>query len=82
MEWTNKNSGFLALVLFVITFLAGILTGLFKSLIKKPKLNFRVIDKMTFYSFFYTGEKWLNPELNEEFELHKTGFVYICQLRT
>ncbi|MCD4678884.1 MAG: hypothetical protein K8S00_00720 [Bacteroidales bacterium] len=75
INWTNENSGFLALTLFVLSIVYGWLSGLFKSLIRKPKLKVRFIDKMTFYSFFYTGEKWYNEEINEEFELHNTGFV-------
>jgi len=75
IKWTNDNSGFLALVLFLISVIYGWLSGMFNSLIKKPKLNVRFIPKMSFYSFYYTGKKWLNKDLNEEFELHKTGFV-------
>ncbi|PCJ84761.1 MAG: hypothetical protein COA57_08705 [Flavobacteriales bacterium] len=75
INWTNKNSGFLGLLLFAGSLIAGWTSGLFKSLIKKPKLKVRFIDKLSFYSFFYTGNKWFHKELNEEFELHKTGFV-------
>ncbi|MGB0887391.1 MAG: hypothetical protein ACPGSL_04655 [Vicingaceae bacterium] len=75
IKWTNSNSGFLSLILFIVTVIAGWSSGLFKSLIKKPKLKIRFIPKMSFYSFFLTGEKMYNKELNEEFELHKTGFV-------
>lgn len=75
IKWTNDNSGFLSLVLFIITAIAAWISGLFKSLIKKPELKIRFISKMSFYSFFFTGKKWVNKELKEEFELHKTGFV-------
>ncbi|MFA9370131.1 MAG: hypothetical protein ACERIH_00265 [Labilibaculum antarcticum] len=75
IKWTNENSGFLSLIIFIITIVAGWVSGLFKSLIKKPKLKIRFIPKMSFFSFFHTGEKWINKELNEELELHKTGFA-------
>lgn len=35
INWTNKNSGFLSLLLFVVTFALGLISGAFKSLIKK-----------------------------------------------
>lgn len=75
LEWTNENSGFLSLVLFILTFLYTWISGILKSLIKKPKLRIRFLNKMTFYSFLYTGEKTFNKELDEDFDLHKTGFV-------
>lgn len=78
IKWTNENSGFLSLVLFLITVIYGWLSGIFQSLSKKPKLKIRFLEKVSFFSFYYTGEKWFNEELNEEFELHKTGFsVYM-----
>lgn len=73
--WTNSNSGFLALILFIATIIYGWASGLISSLIKKPKLKVRFIPKMSFYSFYFTGERWFNAHLNEEFDLHKTGFV-------
>lgn len=75
ISWTNENSGFLSLILFVATIAYGWWSGLWSSLNKKPKLSIRFIDKVSFYSFYYTGDKWLNKELNTEFKLHKTGFV-------
>jgi hypothetical protein len=30
---------------------------------------------LNFFSFYYTGEEWTNPDSNEKFNLHKTGFV-------
>ncbi len=75
IKWTNDNTGFLSLLIFIITVLAGLISGLFKSLIRKPNLKIRFIRKMSFYSFFFIGEKWNNKELKEEFNLHKTGFV-------
>lgn len=75
LEWTNDNSGFLSLVLFILTFIFTWISGILRSIIKKPKLKIRFLDKMTFYSFYYTGEKRFDKTLNETFDLHKTGFV-------
>ncbi|SIQ77192.1 hypothetical protein [Chryseobacterium sp. RU33C] len=75
IKWTNDNCGFLSLLLFCATITYGWISGLFSSLIKKPKLKIRFIDKISFFSLFYTGEKYFNQELNEEFELHKSAFV-------
>ena len=73
--WCNSNSGFLSLLLFTISIILGIISGFFKSIIRKPRLKIRIIDKMTFYSFYYTGENYYNKQLNENFKYHKTGFV-------
>lgn len=75
IKWTNDNSGFLSLILFVGAIVYGWVSGLFNSLIKKPKLKVRFIDKISFYSFYYTGEKYEIKEHNHTYDLHKTGFV-------
>lgn len=75
INWTNENSGFVSVVLFIATILYGWLSGLFNSIIKKPKLKIRFIDKLSFYSFYKTGNNFYNKELNETYEVHKTGFV-------
>ncbi|MDV3873360.1 hypothetical protein [Elizabethkingia ursingii] len=73
IKWTNDNSGFLSVVLFFAAIIYGWVSGLFNSLIKKPKLKIRFIDKVSFYSFYMTGEKY---EVNNyTHDLHKTGFV-------
>ena len=75
IKWTNDNSGFLSLILFVVTILLGWVSGLFNSLIKKPKLKIRFIEKASFYCFFETGNQYYHPQLKENFELHQTGFA-------
>lgn len=75
IKWTNENSGFLSLLLFVATILFGWMSGLFNSLIKKPKLKIRFIEKASFYCFFETGNKYYNAELKENFDLHQTAFA-------
>ncbi len=48
IRWTNENPGFLSLVLFSLTILIAWISGLFRSLTRKPKLKIRVIDQCTF----------------------------------
>jgi hypothetical protein len=75
IKWTNDNSGFLSLILFIVTVFYGWFSGLFQSLIKKPKLKVRFIEKSSFYCFFDTGNQYFHPELKEGFDLHQTGFA-------
>lgn len=75
IKWTNDNSGFLSLILFLAAILFGWFSGLFKSLIKRPKLKIRFIEKASFYCFFGTGNQYYHPELKENFDLHQTGFA-------
>jgi len=75
IDWTNLNSGFLSLIIFLVTIFVGWVSGAFNALFKKPKLKIRFIGKMSFYSFYYTGDKHFHKELNETFDYHKTGFV-------
>jgi len=48
IHWTNENSGFLSLILFVLTLLIAWVSGLFNSLTKKPKFKIRIIEQCTF----------------------------------
>lgn len=75
VNWTNLNSGFLSILLFLATILYGWLSGLFNSIIKKPKLKVRFIDKLTFYSFYNTGNIHINKNDQKVYDAHKIGFV-------
>lgn len=75
IKWTNDNGGFLSLILFIATILFGWVSGLFSSIIKRPKLKVRFIEKSSFFCFFRTGNKYYHPELKENFDLHQTGFA-------
>lgn len=78
IKWTNENSGFLSVIIFAATLIFGWLSGLFSSIIRKPKLKIRFIEKATFYSHWLTGEKYKPPGQLKEFDLHKTAFsLYI-----
>ena len=73
IKWANENEGFLSIILFFATILLGWLSGLFNSLIKKPNLKIRFIDKVSFYSSYLTGET--HEVEGYTYDLHKTGFV-------
>ena len=48
IDWTNKNSGFLGLLIFVLTLLISWISGLFKHIKKRPKFKIRIIENATF----------------------------------
>lgn len=50
VDVANNNSGALSLALFVLTLLFGWVSGIFKALSKKPKLNIDMIATCTFYA--------------------------------
>lgn len=72
---SNANEGFGALIIFILTLIFGWVTGIFNAIVKKPKLKVRFMEKMTFYSFFGTGESFHHEQLNEKFDYHKTAFA-------
>lgn len=73
-NWLNNNIGVLNVILFLISIAFGIFSGIFKSIIKKPKFKIRIIPKMTFGSTFLTGETYTAIE-SENYGIHKTAFV-------
>ena len=55
--WSNENSGFLSLILFLFTFALGWVSGFFKAILKKPYLKIEVIEPKSFCSTFDIGRK-------------------------
>lgn len=55
ISWTNENSGFLGLIIFLLTLFLGWLSGIFKFLMQKPKLKIKVIPGPTMVTCFETG---------------------------
>lgn len=53
----NKNAGFISVILFGITISLGVVTGIFKSLIKKPNLLIELYDFPSFCSIFPKEKK-------------------------
>lgn len=72
IDWTNKNSGFLGLLLFVLTLIISWISGLFKFIKKRPKFKIRIIENATFGSIID-----LNTT-HHDLPVHKTAFaIYI-----
>lgn len=57
IDWTNQNSGFLTLILFVITLVLGWTSGIFRALRHRPKFKIGIIKGPTFLSSFSTGKE-------------------------
>lgn len=73
----NNNAGFVNVILFFLTLFIGWVSGIFKSLIRKPNFVIRIIPKMTFGCTFDTGEKY-TPDGQGEYDVYKVGIaVYI-----
>lgn len=62
-SWSNLNSGFLTLILFITTLFLGWISGLFKSLIKGAKFKIQILPGPSFVCTFPT---------NRDFDGHKT----------
>lgn len=78
-EWLNSNVGVLNLLLFLITLILGWFSGIFKAIRKRPRFKIRIIEKMTYGSFFQTGEQYTPPTLGT-YDLHKTAFVLYLEI--
>lgn len=72
--WTNENSGFLGLLIFIASLIIGWVAGLFKYLRKRPKLNIKVIEEPTFGSI---------KDLEQEYKgyaVNKTAFAIYLEI--
>ncbi len=71
--WSNNNSGFVTVLIFVITILLGWVTGIFQSLRQRPKFKITVIEgPPTICSTFETGREY------KEHKTHRTAIsVYL-----
>ena len=64
IKWTNENSGFLTLLLFLLTLLFGWITGIFKNLRHRPNFELNIIAVPTFCCTFKTGKKYKSYDSN------------------
>jgi len=78
LKWTNDNSGFLALLLFLATSSISFVFLIYKSIRKKittkPSLNIIVIEQPTMCSSFATGK------FDSHGELHRTAFLIYLKI--
>lgn len=74
IEWTNDNSGFLGLLIFITTILFGWISGIFKSFIKKPKFKIEIIKDATFGSIIDLDRE------HKGFPVHKSAFAIYLEI--
>lgn len=74
IKWTNENSGFVSIILFVITFLIAWISGFFKFLTNKPKFKIEIIEQCSFCCVFDLNEKFKN------LPVHKSAFVIYLRI--
>ena len=63
-EWSNVNSGFLSLVLFIVTIFLGWISGVFNSLRRKPLLKIEILSGPSFCASFDTGRVYNNHQMH------------------
>jgi hypothetical protein len=69
IDWTNQNSGFVSLLLFIITIIFGWISGIFRFLIHKPNFKIKINGYPTFLSCFHSVNK------SHESEAHRIAVV-------
>ncbi len=74
IDWTNKNSGFLGLLIFLSSLLIGWISGLFGFLRKRPKFKIRIIEQATFGCIID-----LNRTYND-LPVHKTAIAVYLEI--
>ena len=57
-DWSNNNSGFLTLIIFIITLILGWTSGIFRALLRKPNFIIEVLPGPTFCCTMPTGRKY------------------------
>lgn len=72
IKWSNENSGFVSVILFVVTLFLGWISGIFQSLRKRPKFKVKIIPGPTICTTFCTGKKY------NGYDVHRTAIsVYL-----
>jgi hypothetical protein len=74
INWCNDNSGFLSLILFLLTFIIGWFSGFFKSIIIRPKFRIEGLKQCTFCTIIDLNE------LYKDLPVHKTAFVVYLKI--
>jgi hypothetical protein len=74
IDWSNQNSGFLGLIIFIISLIIGWLSGLFNYFRKKPKFKIRIIETATFGTIIDLKKTYNNLPVN------KTAFAIYLEV--
>lgn len=75
IRWTNENSGFLTLLLFLVTLFFGWISGIFKHLRHRPNFILNLIPGPTFCCTFNTGRKY------ESYDSKRTAIVIYLTIK-
>jgi len=72
ITWTNNNSGFVGALIFVFTLFFGWISGIFRSLRRRPVFKLRMIPGPTLCSVIATGKKY------GDYDIHRTAIsIYL-----
>ena len=74
IDWTNKNSGFLGLLIFFLTILISWISGLFEYIKKRPKFKIEIIENATFGCIIDLNETYKDLPVN------KTAFAIYLEV--
>lgn len=74
IKWSNDNSSFLSIIIFLVTIIISWLSGLFSLIRNKPKFIIEIIDQCTFYSTL------IIKKTHKGYPVHKTAFVIYCKI--
>lgn len=74
IKWSNDNSGFLSIILFLATIGIGWVGGIFALIRNRPKFKIDIIDQCTFYSTLIQDKTY------NGYPVHKTAFVVYCRI--
>lgn len=58
IEWANANSGFVTLLVFVVSLVLGWASGIFQALINRPRFEIEKLEGPNFYSVHDTGREY------------------------
>jgi hypothetical protein len=67
IDWCNTNSGFVSVLIFIVTLILGWISGIFGALRKKPQFRIEVIPGPTMCSVFLVGKTY------HEADVHRTA---------
>ena len=67
IKWSNRNAGFLSVIIFVVTLFLGWTSGIFRSLRKRPKFKIKIMPGPTMCTTFCTGKKF------NGYDVHRTA---------
>lgn len=74
INWSNENSGFISLLLFVLTLIIAWISGLFKAFRNNADFQIELIDQCSFCCVFDLNQTY------QDLPVHKTAFVLYLKI--